>query len=165
MKKTVIAFTAALMVTVLSACQNGNAAGSRTGVGSTTNANANASAATISTDVSIVQDLFPGLEGIESTEFEVIKHGGDDDPRSLPGPTSYVYQGYMVLTEEAANDLAEAYEWQDFETSVTFEAVTERSGDYKLDGQFTKDVLKSTYSGRTWFDETNKTILFTVQTL
>ena len=164
MKKTVIAFTAALMVTVLSACQNGNAAGNRTGVGSTTNANANASAATISTDVSIVQDLFPGLDGIESTEFEVIRHGGDD-PRSIPGPTDYVYQGYIVLTEEAANKLAGAYEWQDFETSVTFESLTERSGDYKLDGHFTKDVLKSTYSGRTWFDETNKTILFTVQTL
>ena len=95
------------MVTMLAACQKDNNQGSRTG--SANASNTNISAATTSTDVSVVQGMFPGLDGIESTEFEVIKHGGDD-PRSIPGPTDYIYQGYIVMTEEATNTIAEKYE-------------------------------------------------------
>ena len=162
MKKAVVVLGIVLMMTTLTACQKGNSAGNRTG--NRNAANANVSAATTSTDVSVVQEFFPGLEGIESTEFEVIKHGGDD-PRSIPGPTDYIYQGYIVLTEDTANTIAEKYEWQDFETDVTFESITERDGDYKLDGHFTKEILKGTLSGRVWFNETDRTILFNVQTL
>ena len=171
MKKAVVVFGIVLMMTTLSACQKGNSAGNRTGNRNAANANVPAattstdvSAATTSTDVSVVQEFFPGLEGIESTEFEVIKHGGDD-PRSIPGPTDYIYQGYIVLTEDTANTIAEKYEWQDFETDVTFESITERDGDYKLDGHFTKEILKGTLSGRVWFNEADRTILFNVQTL
>ena len=162
MKKAVVVLMITLMVTMLAACQKENNQGSRTG--SVNASNTNISAATTSTDVSVVQGMFPGLDGIESTEFEVIKHGGDD-PRSIPGPTDYIYKGYIVLTEEAANTIAEKYEWQDFEPDVTFEAITERDGDYKLDGHFTKEILKGSLSGRVWFNEADRTILFNVQTL
>ena len=162
MKKVMVALVAGAMITALAACEKGNATGSR--MGNNNAVNASASAVTTYTDVSVVQEIFPELEGIESVEYEVIKHGGDD-PRSVPGPTDYVYQGYIVLTEEAANTIAASYEWQDYDTDISFEAVTERSGDYKLDGHFTQDILKKTYSGKVWFNEADKTILFRAGTM
>ena len=162
MKKAMVALVMGLMLTALTACEDQNTAGSRTANNSA--ANAGATVASTYSDVSVVQDIFPNLEGIESVEYEVIKHGGDD-PRSVPGPTDYVYQGYIVLTEEAANTIAGSYEWQDFDTDISFEAVTERSGDYKLDGHFTQDILKKTYSGKVWFNEADKTILFRAGTM
>ena len=154
MKKVMVALVAGAMITALAACEKGNVTGSSTGNNNAVNASA--SAVPTYTDVSVVQEIFPELEGIESVEYEVIKHGGDD-PRSVPGPTD--------LTEEAANTIAGSYEWQDYDTDISFEAVTERSGDYKLDGHFTQDILKKTYSGKVWFNEADKTILFRAGTM
>lgn len=162
MRKILIVFVIVVFVLSFSACDNNT--NSENSNGNSTNNSRTDSVDNImnpNTDVEVVEKIFPNLEGIESVEYEITKLG--NGTASVPGPTDYQYQGYIILTDEAAEKYASSYTWGDFDNDVTFETISERSGDFKYDPHFTKDIIKkSSYDGKVWID--GNIILFSVHT-
>ena len=113
-----------------------------------------------STDKQAISNMFPGLEGVESTEWEEIKRGGDGSRLELPGPTDYEYHGYIILSDEAANKYNNEYTFTSATPNVPFEALTGHDSNWQYSEEFTKDVIGN-YSGYVWFD--GKEILFSIK--
>lgn len=162
MKRVIAGILAATMLFSMTACADTKAAGNtRTRTVDNGTTDSEETIMNPSTDISVVSQIFPKLEGIEAVEFEVKKLGSGDD--SVPGPTDYQYQGYITLTAEAAQNYASSYEWNDSKNDVTFETITARSGNFKSAPGFLNDIIKkSKYTGRAWLD--GNTILFCVNT-
>ncbi len=113
------------------------------------------------TDTSFIAKVLPGLEGVTETEWEEIRLGSDD--RMVPGPTDYQYEGYVTISEEAADKYLSEYEWSEAEPDVTFEYIRERDGDWKYSYDFEKAVSEGAhYSVSVWID--GNTILFKAMT-
>ena len=174
MKKVIFGMSVAALMVSLAACDdNAGNAGDRSVVNAsmTTEADTGATDATDTsagsgalTDVSVISEIFPGLEGIDSVEYEVVPLGTNNSP-DVAGPTDYQYQGYIVLTDEAAEALTAAYEWEDAEPEVAFVSITDRGGDYKSCVNLINDTLKkASYSGNAWYNADEKTVLFAVHT-
>ena len=114
-----------------------------------------------STDVAVIEKIFPKLEGIVSVEYEVKVLGSTDS--SVPGPTDYRYQGYIVLSDDAAAKYTAEYQWNDSDDDVVFDTIVVRNGNYKSAPGFVNDIIKkSSYTGKAWMN--GNTILFSVNT-
>ena len=175
MRRMRVFYAIIILMLSITACDSANKGGNSSGSGagnsrtsyssdasnSRTSNNSEETIMNPSTDVAVVEKIFPNLEGIESVEFEVTTLGSGNS--TVPGPTDYQYQGYIELTDEAAEKYASSYKWEDFDNDVTFETINTRSGDFKYDPMFTKDIIKkSSFAGKTWVD--GNTILFSVHT-
>ena len=114
-----------------------------------------------STDMDAIAKMFPSLEGALESEWEQIKLGGGDD--RVPGPTDYMYQGYIVLSDEAAQKYATSYKWSEAEPDVTFESIEKRDGAWKTSYDFCKDIIPGYYGGTVWID--GNVILFSITTI
>jgi hypothetical protein len=107
-----------------------------------------------------IAKMFPSLEGVLDSEWEQIKLGSGDD--RTPGPSDYKYQGYIVLSEEAADKYASSYEWKEAEPDITFESIETRSGSWNYSYDFCKDIIPGYYGGEMWID--GNVILFSITT-
>lgn len=115
------------------------------------------------TDLTAVPKLFPSLNGVSDFEAEQLKWGGDDRT-GVPGPEHYEYHGYIVLSEEAA---AEYWDRYDFVTpsstvSVSFEVLSDRGGNWKYSKDFADNIMDKSLTGDVWMD--GNTLLFNLQT-
>ena len=108
-----------------------------------------------------IAKMFPSLEGAVETDWEQITLGSGDD--RIPGSTDYKYQGYIVLSDDAAEIYASAYEWKEVDPEVTFESVEAREGTWKYSYDFCKDIIPGYYGGLVWID--GNTILFSITTM
>ncbi|MBR1470525.1 MAG: hypothetical protein IJ600_02640 [Lachnospiraceae bacterium] len=167
MKNKAAVLLALVMVCLPAACGNAASNADSRSTGSNAN-NSNTNNSNVSTqtytDVSVVKEIFPGLDGIESAEYEIVPLGSSPD-NSVPGPLDYQYQGYIVLTDEAKENLVQAYAWEGAEPAVEFETIAERDGTYRYSPYLNRDVIKkSSYAGRVWLAEEENTVLFVVHT-
>ena len=129
------------------ACTNGKRAGEE-------------AKSSVSTDISAIEKLFPSLEGATEIEWEQVTLGSGDS--RVPGPTDYRFQGYIVLSDDAAQKYASSYDFTEAEPDVTFENIKEREGKWKYSEDFCKDIIPEYYPGSVWID--GNTILFSVTT-
>ena len=116
-----------------------------------------------STDVAVIEKLFPSLEGAETIEMEQLKYGGSDRPEVLPAPVDYNYRGYITLSEAAAEKYASAYSFTEMQPQVSFASVKEREGQWTYSFDFSKEIIPAGYSGYIWMDGT--TLLFDIGTM
>lgn len=86
---------------------------------------------TVMTDTEALKDVFPSLEGIESTEWEYELMSVEG---RTPGPSDYSYRGIIVLDESSSENYWNKYEWTE---------VTEQ-----LEAQ---SVDLSEYANKTWY--------------
>lgn len=115
------------------------------------------------TDLSAVPKLFPSLNGVKEFEAEQIKWGGNDRT-AVPGPTDYEYHGYIVLTEEAAEEYRNQYDFDGTSPAISFQfsVVADRGGNWKYSKDFEKAVVDPTLTGHVWMD--GNTLLFELRT-
>ncbi len=113
-----------------------------------------------SNDMQAISKMFPSLEGATESQWEQIKLGSDDE--SIPGPNDYKYQGYIVLSEDAAKNYAESYDWKEVKPDVNFESIEVREGNWKYSYDFCMDYIPKYYAGEVWID--GNTILFSITT-
>lgn len=121
--------------------------------------NTNTSNVYTSTDIQAISNMFPGLEGVESAEWEEIKRGGDGSRLELPGPTDYEYHGYITISDESAEKYSNEYTFTSATPNVPFEALIAHDSSWLYSQDFTKDIIGN-YSGYVWFD--GKKILFSI---
>lgn len=114
----------------------------------------------VSTDLDSIAVFFPKLEGAQEAEWEQITLGSGDS--RVPGPTDYKYQGYVVISDDTAEQYASTYEWKEAEPEVKFENIQERSGNWKYSNDFAQDMLQGRYGGSIWID--GNLILFSITT-
>ena len=116
-----------------------------------------------STDLKLVERLFPSLEGAVSLEMEQLKYGGSEGTDKLPGPTDYIYRGYIVLSDEKAGLYTNTYNFTATEAKVPFESIKERAGNWKYSYDFNKEIIPAGYVGTVWID--GNTLLFDFGTM
>ena len=114
-----------------------------------------------STETDAVEKMFPSLEGIKAAEWEQVTMGSGRE--EVPGPTDYRYQGYITLTDEAAEKFASEYSFDDAAPDVELETVSEREGQWKFSNEFNNDMKPEYYSGKMWID--GNTIFFSITTM
>ena len=109
----------------------------------------------IQTNIEIVKEIFPNLEGVESVSFEVNNPSANS---RVPGPTELQFRGHIVITEEDAKKYMSDYEWK--EVNVDFSAeyldVTEYIDDiwyYSTD--FNNLVMSDRFMGAVYFNKKN----------
>lgn len=85
----------------------------------------------VMTDTEALKDVFPTLEGIESTEWEYELMSVEG---RTPGPSDYSYRGIIVLDESSSKNYWDKYEW----TEVTEQLEA-------------KSVDLSEYANKTWY--------------
>ncbi|WP_022770808.1 hypothetical protein [Butyrivibrio sp. NC2007] len=73
-----------------------------------------------------------------------------------------MYQGYIVLSDEAAEKYASSYEWKEVDPDVTFESIEKPEGNWKYSYDFCKDIIPGYYGGAAWID--GNTIIFSITT-
>lgn len=115
----------------------------------------------MSTDTNAIAKLFPQLTGVESAEWEQITLG--DGTSELPGPTDYRYQGYITLTNEAAENYLSSYSWTPDTPDVSFSEIEPKDGNWNYSEDFADAIIPGYYSGSIWID--GNTILFSVTTM
>lgn len=122
---------------------------------------ATSSDSNILSDQTLLQNILPGLEGVEKTCW-VEKTMGSS---SVVGPTDYSEAGYAKLTDAKAKEILDSYTW----TDVSFEAQADGIDTSELSGSkwmtckdFTKAVLANSYQGIVYFD--GSTVWFDVIT-
>lgn len=104
-------------------------------------------------DVETAERILPSLEGIESVDMEQVRVGGTQSRDLVPGPADYVYQGYVTLSDEAAEGYAESYDLHDGGTpQVELEAVEGRDGRWLHDHDLCEDLIKGGLFGDVWLD-------------
>lgn len=113
-----------------------------------------------SNSMKAVEKFFPSMEGAIETQWEQIRMGEGDE--RTPGPTDYRYQGYIILSEDAAQKYKSAYEWNQVEPDVEFESIEKREGNWKYSDDFCRDIIPGYYNGSVWID--GKTIMFSITT-
>ena len=149
MRKILSGILCTILMLSLVACSGGN--GSRTGEDNPE--------AELRTDIEGIEKLFPALEGaVTEVDWEMKRLGTGDT--FLPGKYAYQCQGYITLSDEAAEKYASSYEWTDVSPKVEFEAVTEREGNWKASHDFEQEVFDGHITGHVWLD--GNTILFTL---
>lgn len=116
----------------------------------------------ILSDQTLLQNILPGLEGVEETCW-VEKAVGSS---SVVGPTDYSEVGYAKLTDDKAKEIMDSYTW----TDVTFEAQADGINTSELSGSkwmvckdFTNAVLSDSYLGVIYFN--GSTVWFDVITM
>lgn len=114
----------------------------------------------VSTDISAAEKFFPSLEGVTEIEWEQVTLGSGND--RAPGPADYKFQGYIVLSDDAAQKYASSYDFAEAKPDVTFENIKEREGNWKYSEDFCKDMIPEYYLGSVWID--GNTVLFSVTT-
>lgn len=115
----------------------------------------------VHTDPEQIHKWFPNLEGIQSTEWEIIMDE-EGDHKDLPAPGSYAASGYIFLDSETAAKYLEEYEWQNAEPDVTFRYVSSdllNEEKWMYSQQFDKDFRPRKFIGRLWFN--GEAVLFT----
>ncbi|WP_026652196.1 hypothetical protein [Butyrivibrio proteoclasticus] len=141
MKKLKVLLCMAVACLALSACAGG----------STGKADHSNDKVVLIDEVDLAKKLFPDLEGIESTEFEQIVPAGND--RLAVGPSDYIYQGYIVLSDEMAEKYESSYVWtEDEKYEFEVRTITERKGDWQYSEDFSKDYMPDGFTGRMWLD-------------
>lgn len=103
------------------------------------------------TNVDVVKEIFPGLEGIEKVSWEVTNFS---DGLGAPGPTELQFKGKIVL-EEVANEYKNDYEWK--EVNIDFYTDYINISEYQDDiwyysDSFNKAVLSNTIMGKIYFN-------------
>ena len=115
------------------------------------------------TDLEAAVSLFPSLKGIETLEMEQIVYGDSSSRRTIPGPSDYLYRGYITVSDEAAAEYAHDYVFSDAAPDVSFETIRERKGPWKYSYDFQKNHIKNGYFGDMWIN--GNTILFSIGTM
>ncbi|MBO4456950.1 MAG: hypothetical protein J5802_04455 [Butyrivibrio sp.] len=155
MRKIVCGILCVTMMFSMVACSN--RVGSRDGSRESGSRNGEAEAE-LRTDLDGIEKLFPTLEGVTEAEWECKPLGSGDS--FVPDPHDSLCQGYIILSDEAAEKYASSYEWTDVSPKVDFEVVTEREGNWKASHDFEVEVYNGNLKGNAWID--GNTILFTL---
>lgn len=106
----------------------------------------------ISTDLNVIEKLFPSLEGAMAIEMEQLKYGGSEDEESLPVPVDYKYRGYVTLSDDVAKLYEETYIFNETSPKIVFESINEREGNWKYSFELSKTIIPEGYVGNVWMD-------------
>lgn len=104
------------------------------------------------TNIDVVKEIFPGLEGIDKVCWEV---NDFSDSFGAPGPTELQFKGKIVLEEEIANKYKEDYEWKEvsIDFSTNYIDVSEYQDDiWYYSTSFNEAVLSDTMMGKIYFN-------------
>lgn len=109
----------------------------------------------VQSNIEIVKEIFPNLEGVESVSFEVNNPSVNS---RVPGPTELQLRGHIVITEETANKYMSDYEWK--EVNVDFSAeyfdVSEYIDDkWYYSADFNNTVISDKFMGAIYFNGKN----------
>ena len=115
-----------------------------------------------STDISTAESIFPALKGVEKVEVEELSYGGSSDRTGIPGPTDYLYRGYITLSDEAAEKYMEKYSFEEAEAEVPFKKISERPGHWMYSREFCMDIMPEGHTGDIWLS--GDTLLFDMGT-
>lgn len=100
------------------------------------------------TDVEALREHWlPNLEGIESAVWETGSVGNDDE-RTIPGPTVFFAHGFATLSPEQAESYRNTYtfsECQPFEIPDTLNDVIPENQDWMCSPMFSRDIQKVEY--------------------
>ena len=107
----------------------------------------------VQTDIAIVKEFFPGLEGSESVCWE--NSNLQNSTSRVPGPTDSSYKGYIVLDEVVVAGYMKDYEWQEVNLILTAEYID--VSDYQdctwyYCDEFNKSVMSGTMMGKIYFN-------------
>ncbi len=116
-----------------------------------------------STDLTVIEKLFPSLEGCCGAETEQLKYGGSEGSDRLPGTVDYKYRGYVTLTDKAAQALSENCSFTEVQPQVTFESIEEREGKWQYSLELCEKIVPEGYVGTVWMD--GNTLLFDIGTM
>ena len=111
-----------------------------------------------STDLNMIEKLFPSLEGAVAIEMEQLKYGGSEDTETLPGTVDYKYRGYVTISDESAKQFETTYIFTETAPKVIFETINEREGNWRYSFDLCKNIIPEGYVGNVWMD--GNTLLF-----
>ncbi|MBR1798060.1 MAG: hypothetical protein IJ757_08665 [Clostridiales bacterium] len=104
-----------------------------------------------------------GILEWESTEYEEVVNA----PRYFSiGPSEPLYRGVIVLTDEYADEIMEAYEWAPDDSEIEFSKVdiSELDGPWLTSDEFSSDVARSEYESFEYLVFNGEALLFTLKT-
>ncbi len=108
---------------------------------------------TVKTDTESLKEVFPNLEGIESTEweYELMTIEG-----RAPGPSDYCYRGIIVLDNDTAEKYWNNYEWTEVNKELEAEYIDlskYANKTWYVSNKMKTDMMSIGYMGDVYFAE------------
>ena len=106
----------------------------------------------IRSNLDMVENRMGNLEGTTAVNFESLKMGTGEG--WLPDSTDYTVQGYVTLTDEAAEKYASSYDWDEGTPEFNLLELQQQDieGSWYQSPDFNKDIFTNCNSGSAWLN-------------